>query len=312
MPIRHNYQATGVNDGAKQVSVDRWNDGHVIDSEVGLPVLATDPAAPADGFLTLYGKKIGGRTMLSQMGPSGLDTALQPNLGGNKVALWMPPGNSTAAPGLFGMSALAVTGTAAARIVATTNMLTRMTRLAYVSAATAAAFAGVREAAAKYTTGAGAGLGGFFARYRFATSDPSNVNGARMFVGLSASIGAPTNVEPSTLVNVIGVAQLSTSANLQIVHGSTVAQAPIDLGANFPANRASQDVYELTLFSPTAGGCYYEVTRLNTGAKASGFLAAPVCPAGTTLLCHQLWRTNNATAVAVGLDICGIYIETDY
>jgi hypothetical protein len=30
------------------------------------------------------------------------------------------------------------------------------------------------------------------------------------------------------------------------------------------------------------------------------------------LLCHQLWRTNNATALAVGLDICGIYIETDY
>ena len=122
MPIRHNYQATGVNDGAKQVSVDRWNDGHVIDSEVDLPVLATDPAAPADGFLTLYGKKIGGRTMLSQMGPYGLDTALQPNLGGNKVALWMPPGNSTTAPGVFGMSALTVTGTAAARTVSTTNV----------------------------------------------------------------------------------------------------------------------------------------------------------------------------------------------
>ena len=312
MPIRHNYRATGVNDGAKQVSVDRWNDGHVIDSEVDIPVLATDPAAPADGFLTLYGKKIGGRTMLAQMGPSGLDTALQPNLGGNKVALWMPPGNSTAAPGLFGMSALAVTGSAAARIVATTNMLTRMTRLAYVSAATAGALAGVREVAAKYTTGAGAGLGGFFARYRFATSDAANVAGARMFVGLAASTGAPTNVEPSTLVNVIGVAQLSTSANLQIVYGGAVAQAPIDLGAGFPANTASQDVYELTLFSPPAGGCYYEVTRLNTGTKASGFLAALVCPAGTTLLCHQLWRTNNATAVAVGLDICGIYIETDY
>ena len=54
MPIRHNYRATGVNDGAKQVSVDRWNDGHVIDSEVDIPVLATDPAAPADAAACRY------------------------------------------------------------------------------------------------------------------------------------------------------------------------------------------------------------------------------------------------------------------
>lgn len=310
MPLRHNHVATGTNDGSKQVSVDRWNEGHVIEGQVDFPE-DTSPNAPASGHIGVFGKRLGGRMMLAQIGPSGVETTLQPHLGGNKVALWMPPGNSTTVPGVFGMAALTSIGTATARNVATTNMLTRMTRLAYVSAATAGNLAGAREAVAKYTTGAGSGLGGFFARYRFGVSDAAAVSGARMFVGLSSSTGAPTNVEPSTLTNCVGVAQLSTSANLRIVYGAGTAQTPIDLGADFPANTLSADAYELTLFSPPTGEVQYQVTRLNTGNTASGTLAAGSVPLGTTLLCHQLWRSNNATALAVGLDICGIYIETD-
>ena len=186
MGIKHSHTATGSNDGAKQVSVDRWNADHVIDAEVDLPLIAS-PSPPAADSLAIYASKLAGRMMLAQMGPSGLNTTLQPNLSGNKVALWMPPGNATTAPGVFGMAALTATGTATTRSVATTNMLTRMTRLAYVSAATAGSLSGAREAAAKYTTGAGSGLGGFFARYRFAPSDAAAVAGARMFVGLSAT-----------------------------------------------------------------------------------------------------------------------------
>lgn len=308
MTIRHNHVATGTNDGAKQVSVDRWNEDHVIDAELTLNEIAS-PATPAASDLNIFARKIGGRMMLAQMGPSGLDTTFQPNLGGNKVALWMPPGGSTGVPGIFGMSALTATGTATSRAVATTNLLQRMTRLGYVSAATAAALSGAREAVAKYTTGAGSGLGGFYARYRFAPSDAANVAGARMFVGLSASTGAPTNVEPNTLVNSVGVCQLSTSSNLHIYGAGASAGTPVDLGAGFPAN-GNIAAYELTMFSPASGQCHWQVTRLDTGATASGTYAT--IPLGTVLLCHQLWRTNNATALAVGLDICGIYIETDY
>jgi hypothetical protein len=311
MGIKHNYTATGTNDGAKQVSVNRWNEDHAIDGQVDLPMVSS-PVTPAADTLGIFAQKIGGRMMLSQVGPSGLDTALQPNLGGNKVAAWMPPGNATTAPGVFGMSALTATGTATARNVATTNMLTRMTRLAYVSAATAASLAGAREAVAKYTVGAGGVLGGFYARLRFGVSDAAAVAGARMFVGMSSNTGAPTNVEPNTLLNSIGVAQLSTSNNLHIVSGGASANAAIDLGALFPANTLSADAYELTLFAPSTGGVvHYQVTRLNTGDKAVGSLTTGL-PLATTLLCPQLWRTNNATALAIGLDICGIYIETDY
>ena len=57
-----------------------------------------------------------------------------------------------------------------------------------------------------------------------------------MFVGLDALTAAPTNIDPSTKVNCIGVAQIATSNNLNIVYGNATAKTPIDLGANFPAN----------------------------------------------------------------------------
>lgn len=312
MAIRHNHIATGTNDTGKQVSVNRWNEDHVVDGEITLSLPSADPAVPTTDKLAIFARKIGGRMMLAQIGPSGLDTVFQPNLGGNKVAAWMPPGNATTVPGVFGMSALTATGTATARNVATTNLFTRMTRLGYVSAATAGSLAGAREAAAKYTTGAGAPLGGFFARFRFGVSDAATVAGARMFIGMQAATGSPTNVEPNTLVNSIGLCQLSTSNNLHMYCAGTGVGTPVDLGANFPANTLSADAYELTLFAPPAGGIvHYQVIRLNTGNVASGSFSTNV-PLGTQLLCFQAWRTNNATALAVGLDLCGLYIETDY
>ena len=269
------------------------------------------PTVPSDGYGTIFIKKIAGRAMAAQIGPSGLDTTLQANLGGNKVAMWMPPGGSTTVPGVFGMAALTATGTVTARTVATTNLLSRMTRLGYVSAATAGALAGAREVVAKFTTCASPGLGGFFARYRFGVSDPATVAGARMFVGLDVLTAAPTNIDPSTKINCIGVGQIAASNNLQIIYGNATAKTPIDLGANFPAN-TNTDAYELNLFSPPAGGVHWHVRRLNTPFEATGFLSSAEVPIATQLLCHQLWRCNNATALAVGLDVCGIYIETDH
>lgn len=313
MGIKHNYAASGVNDGSKQVSVDRWNEDHVITGHLPMPTLAVVPATPSDGNIHLYGEKLAGKHVLSCMTPTGLSTSFQSQLGSTKVAAWIPPGGSTTVPGVFGMAAVTATGTATARTIAVTNMLTRMTRLGYVSAATANAVAGAREAVLKYTTGAGGGLGGFFSVYRFGISDAAPVTGSRMFVGLSASSAAPTNVEPDTLINSVGVCQLSTSDNLSMYcAGSSPNENIIDLGASFPANTQSADVYELTLYSPVdTGYVYYRVVRLNTGNVAEGTFTSGL-PSSSTLLCHQLWRTNNATALAVGLDLCSLYTETAY
>ena len=163
--------------------------------------------------------------------------------------------------------------------------------------------------------GTGAGLGGFHYVCRFVPSDAANVSGARMFIGLRNAIAAPTNVEPSTLTNCIGVAQISTSNNLHIVYGGSAQQTPIDLGAGFPANGASAAAYEIQLFaSPVNQTISWKVARLDTGDTVSGNLSGTVgsqVPAATTFLAHAAWRCNNATALACGLDVVSVYLETD-
>jgi hypothetical protein len=278
--------------------------------------VASPSAAPA-GTVTMFGQSIAGRIMAAMIGPSALSATLQPLLARNKIGIWQPPGNSTVVPGVSGYTAPTVVGTATARNVASTNFFTRMRRLGYVSAATAAALVESRVAVAQVTIGNGAGLGGFTKIVRFGISDAAAVAGARMFVGMSSSTAAATNVEPSTLTNSIGIGHGAADTNFKLYYGGSAAQSAIDLGANFPCNTRGVDVYELALFaSPNNGNVGYLVTRLNTGAVAAGTLTALVAgtqlPLNTTLLSyHKAWRTNNATALAVGLDVMSDYIETD-
>lgn len=229
---------------------------------------------------------------------------------------WASTGNGAGATSLAGYTAPTVVGTATARNVAATSFYARLRRLGLVSAATAGALVESRVAVAQVTIGAGAGQGGFKKIVRFGCGDAATVAGARQFVGVSSSVAAATNVEPSTLTNSIGVGHGAADTNLKIYFGGSTAQAPVDLGVNFPANTLSVDAYELVLFaSPLLASVDYRVTRLNTGAVASGTLTAATAgtqlPLNTTLLSyHKAWRSNNATALAVGLDIISDYIET--
>ena len=280
-------------------------------------VSGSDPSAPASGKLTVYAKTIAGRMMLKQIGPSGLHTALQPFLARNKVGYWNPPGNAVTLPEVFGYTSPTTVGTTTAANIATTNLFTRMRRISFISSATAGSLASFRVAVAQVTLGDGNGNGGFYKIIRFGCSDPATVSGARQFCGVSATTTAPTNVEPSTLLNCFGVGHGAADSNLSIFYGGSVAQTPINLGSNFPANTLSSDAYELAIYAPSnSQSIKYEVTRLNTGVVATGIIvgdgAAVSLPAFSTLLTYSWnYRTNNATALSVGLDIMSDYIETD-
>ena len=165
--------------------------------------------------------------------------------------------------------------------------------------------------------GDGTSAGGFYFVARFGISDAANVTGARMFVGMTSSVAAATNVEPNTLTNAIGLAQLSTdSTQLYIVYGGSAAQTAVAVGTNFPPTFGSTNWYEFIMYAPTNSNntVYWQINNLTTGNTNQGTLtgtAGTVLPANTTFLAPRLWRTNNATALAVGLDIGSLYIETD-
>ncbi len=280
-----------------------------------LTLTSGTPGIPAAGQVKLFRREIGGRQLPGFVGPVGIESAIQPLLAQNKVGIWAPPGNATTVPGVIGMASLTTTGlTATARNVATTSLFTRMRRLGFVSAATAGAIGNFRAPAGQFTLGNGT-LGGFFFVIRFGISDATLVAGARMFIGVRESLGA-ANVEPSTLTNCIGIGHGAADTTMKLFFGGTAAQTPIDLGATFPVS-TNADVYELALFAPPgATVCSYQITRLTTGQVATGLLngtPGTQLPAATVLLAAPWgYRTNNATAAAVGIDVASIYVETDF
>ena len=279
------------------------------------------PVTPSGNYVKLFCRNIANRMLPAAVGPSAMDYALQPSLWRQKCAIWSAPGNSTTVPGVFGINAYTALGTATARSVATTNRMSRTRRLGYVSAATAGSFAGLYNTAAQFTLGIGGGIGGFFFSTRFANTDAAACSGARSFCGMTSSVATATNVEPNTLTNAIGLAQLSTDATqLYITYGGSTAQTAIALGTNFPPMESTGatggTMYDFSLFSPPNqnGVCYYSLERVGTSYAVYGTLGpgtTTTLPLNT-LLSPRIWRCNNAQALAVAVDIMNIYLETDY
>lgn len=311
------YNNGGVFAGAANVEIDGGD----------LKIVANStPSAPPAGSFKFFGKTLGNtRIMPAAMGPSGMDYTLQPAMWRQKIGSWSPPGNAATLPDVFGMSAWSAVGTATARTVATTNLLTRMRRLGYVTAATTAGtLTSIRTGAAQYSTGTGAGLGGFFASFRFAATDAAVVAGVRHFTGMSANVAAPTNIEPSTMVNSVGVAQLSTDATqMYLVYGGSAAQTPIALGTGFPPFNGTPGPttgvpYDFMVWCPpnSNGVVNWQLDRLDTGTSTGGTITPGTpglqTPANTTLMGPCTWRCNNATALACAFDMINFYIETDY
>jgi hypothetical protein len=303
------YNSAGVLAGATNVLIDT--------NDLAL-VANASPTSPAAGTVKIFGRSIAGRIMPSFVGPTGLDASLQTFMARDKIGYWNPPGNATTVPAVWGLTAPSTAGTATARNVATTNVLTRMKRLAYVTTAGAGQLASHYLNLAQHTTGTGAGLGGFTFICRFGVSDAATVAGARHFCGMSSTTAAPTNVEPNTLLNSVGMAQLSTDATQwYIVYGGSAAQTAIALGTGLGAPTLNTTAWEIALFSsPNENAVvYYQATNLGTGVSVSGTLSGTpgtTTPSNTTLLTYRQFRTNNATGLAVGLDICSIYLETDF
>lgn len=278
--------------------------------------VSTDPAASLADNLTIYSKSLAGKSVFKTIDEYGNATPLQSSLFQNKVGIWTPPGNATTTPGVFGFNAPTALGTATVRTPAATNVFTRAQRLGYNSSGTAGNSGGHYQTLANYTIGTGTlGVGGFFYVCRFGAADA--VTQAITFVGLSSSVASPSaTTSPATFTNAIGIGAATGDTNLSIYYGGSAAQTPIALGTSFPKSTNSTDYYELVLFSPSTlnDSVGYKVTNISSGAVATGTLtgtAGTAIPASTTFLAHRAYRSNNATASAVLIDINSVYIETE-
>jgi hypothetical protein len=281
--------------------------------QLRLPTIAT-PATPAANGLKLFGRKVGGRAMAAIMGPSGLDTALQPHSGRNRICEWAPLGNSTAVTA-SGMLAPTAVGTATAANVATTNRHQRARRIDHlVTVASTTAVAGWRSAAGQFTIGAAtAGDGGFHFINRWGPAIGVATATSRAFVGMSLAF-TPTDVEPSTRLNLVGMGWDAADANIQIMHNDGAgACTKIDLGSSFAVPTSDRTAYyEIAMFAPpgTTQEVQYEVTDLVSGAVATGTITTNI-PSTTQLISPHGWMSVGGTSSVIGIALMSCYVEAD-
>jgi hypothetical protein len=282
--------------------------------QLRLPAIAT-PVTPAAGGVKLFGRDRAGRILPAIVGPSGLDTSLQPFIGGNKIGLFLPAGNG-GSDTQMGMVVTA-TGTTTAENVATTNLYTYMRRRSWrVTTASTSAVVGIRGGALQFGVGGpSAGLGGFHLVWRWGPATGVGNASHRAFVGMRSSTAAPTDVNPSTLTNICGMGYDAADANIQFLHNDgSGAATKIDLGASFPKPNADlASVYEIALFARSGPTQIlgYEVTDLVSGAVATGTVTTDL-PATSTLTSPYGYMSVGGVSSVIGFATMSLYIETDY
>lgn len=299
------YNNAGVFAGANDVEIE--ND------QLRLPAIGT-PVTPSAGGVKIFGRDMGGRMIPAFIGPSGLDSPLQAHMGVNRFAQYQPNGNSTTVVNTGQQLAFVGTGTAAN--FATTNRHTRMKRVEYlVTTASTTAVAGFRSNPGTYTVGAAvAGDGGFHHVCRWAPATGVANSSHRGFCGMGSS-AAPTDVDPSTLTNIIGMGWDAADANIQFMHNDGAGTATkINLGTSFPRPSADRTaVYEVVLFSPPGPtqSVSYRIMDLNSGATAAGTVTTDL-PATTTAVGPRLHMSVGGVSSVVGVAIMNVTTETDY
>lgn len=285
------------------------------DGSIEIPEVAS-PVTPAAGFVDLFASRLGGSTgrlLPAFIGPTGLDSQLQPLLGRNKITTVTPllNANSVTASGC----SITATGTATTATPASGSLHSSMGRIDYlVTSASTTAVAGWRMAANGFWRGNAAGLGGFSFICRWSPATGQATATARHFVGLSSSTSAPTDVQPSSLTNMFGVGWDAADTNMQWMNNDGSGTATkVDLGSNFVVPSSDRPgVWELAMFSaPNSGVVNWAVRNLVTNNLAQG-QATTDLPSSTTFLSARGWASVGGTSSVIGTTLFGLYVETDY
>lgn len=269
---------------------------------------STDPAAPT-GAIRLYDRVLGGRHLLRFIGPSGLDSALQPAFFANNITMWLP-GTGTTQAISFGVSYTTST-TQAHPTIANTNFMTQMKRATYTTTTTAANAAGVRSTAPVCWRGNAAGQGGFFFAARFGILTYTST--MRIFVGLTAASGVMAG-DPSAINDTIAMTKDTGETTWQVMTRDTSAASKTSTGRTTAA-AGTAEIFDFYAFcKPNDSHIYVRVTDVTSGTNlVDNVDKTSNLPTSTTMLYLHAECQNVAggggSAVAIFLN--KLYCESD-
>lgn len=274
-----------------------------VSQAVLLPDQAATPAAPDSGIL-LFGMNRGGRRVPRFMGPSGLDSSIQPALWGNSVVMWLP-GTGTTASINFG-SNWVVSATQAHPAIVDTNVYTKIRKATYTTTTTAGNTSGTRTGAAIVTRNTG-----FFFAARFGITTYQSA--MQIQIALSATTGALAG-DPSAQVNSCGVGKLTgkTVWSYWTSDGSTPSTS--DTGRTTAASGAA-DCFDVFMFcKPGDSKITFRMEDIATPAVIIDNVEKSAnIPVGTVLLYAHAENRNvtGGAGTACAIWVSKIYMETD-
>jgi len=266
-------------------------------SSAGFPPVSSFPSSPAVGQTAYYN----GIPFIYD----GLIWQPIPEVGG--ASYWRgvfiaTPGSST----LTGRGVnLSATGTATAYTPANTNRIAAIPAVeVLVTTAAANAVAAARISTPSFRLGQIGGAGLLYVRALVRNATGGDTPTTRGFFGLRGSSSAPTDVNPSTFTNIVGLGWDSGDSVLSIIRNDASGTASkIPLGSSFPRPTADRSqAWDLRLLSDGQGNVYWAVTALATGATANGVLTTDL-PAGTTLLAFQSYISVGGTSSVIGIGL---------
>ena len=303
------FNSAGALGGAALTSVDAGgriiHGGHYDVADI------SNPAAPAAGFLRMFARAQARRMLPAFVGPSGIDSNLQPALFRNSVYMWLP-GTGTTASINWGTSWTARNaGTGAAQAhptKASTNALTSINRATFSTGTTATGSSGIQSGATVCWRGNAAGLGGFFYFSRFAVE--TFRADIQVLVGLSA-LNAALAGEPSAQANTLAIVKdaADTAWNFVSRNASTATKIPFTV----PLTVAAGTILDFMMFAPPNSSSVFVrvVNTITDEVYMDDVEVTLTLPVNTTFLfAHAQIRSTTGTTAAL-LALNRIYVETD-
>jgi hypothetical protein len=217
-----------------------------------------------------------------------------------------PGGTSLTGRGI----SLSATGTATAYTPTNTNRVAAIPAVeALVTTAANNAVAGVRMSTRPSRLGQIDGAGLLYLRTLVRNATGGATETTRGFFGLRNSTSAPTDVNPSTFTNAVGLGWDSGDSNLSIIHNDGSGTATkVSLGGNFPRPTADRSqAWDFTILSDGGGNVYWAVRSLANGATASGVVTNDI-PADNTLLTFLAYISVGGTESVIGIGVSMVEI----
>jgi len=284
------YQGASALDGASNLKID--SNGNANIQENGTV------ASPSNG-VTLFTKSNLGRRMLAQQDVSGDSYRYQPSVYDYTERYMQALGGNTSTVYNLGITS-GVTGSSAAVALGTGSYFAQINRLALNASAASGSSATNRNNGLIVYRGNASGRGGFHFMSRGGVGSAASNATLRWWTGLYGTNSTIGNVEPDTLLNMVGfgINAGETTIRFYTNDGSGTASRT-DLGANFPANALSTDMYTFEIWcAPNASEIFWRCTRENTGDVASGSVTSDL-PTNTVFMHPQVWINTGTTATAV-------------